>query len=42
MKKGMITGERQTGSKRSIPRKSCKNSLFHSVGELPLQNVELK
>ena len=42
MPKALLTGGRQAGSKRSIPRQSCGNALFHSVGELPLQNQELK
>jgi hypothetical protein len=42
MPKALLTADKQTGSKQSIPRKSCGNNLFHSVGELPLQNTELK
>ncbi len=42
MPKALLTADKQAGSKRSIPRKSCGNNLFHSVGELPLQNTELK
>jgi hypothetical protein len=42
MPKKLLTTGKQSGSKRSIPRHSYGNSLFHSVGELPLQNLELK
>lgn len=42
--KTLLIEDKQGGSKRTIPRKSYGkgNNLSQSVGELPLQNIELK
>lgn len=42
--KALLIEYKQGGSKRTIPRKSYGkgNNLSQSVGELPLQNIELK